>query len=122
MIPAVPVPRSAGILRPVELKLKPGWRYDPKRKVFTREDGQEFSPGRTVPKGSRIAAKVPALLRRAPARLSKAERDLQRYVQVILPRTVSAADHVEAVRRWPCVEAAHVAPEVSLPRAPRSRS
>ncbi len=50
-------------------------------------------------------------------KLSPSERDLRRYMQVILPDGVSAADYVEIVRAWPSVEEAWVAPEVSLPGA-----
>jgi len=115
MMPAVPPPRSAGIRTPVEVKLKPKYRYDPSRRVFESDRGERFKPAADLPKKTRIVHKVPALAQARPADLSKYEKDLQRYVQVILPEGESAAHYVEKIRRWPGVEDAWVAPEVSLP-------
>ena len=49
--------------------------------------------------------------------LSQAEKELRRYMQVILPQGVSPQDFVEIVRAWPSVEEASVGPDVSLPDA-----
>jgi hypothetical protein len=113
MMPAVPPPRSAKIKTPIELKLKPGWRFDPKRRVFVSDRGQVFKP--QVPRSSRIVYKVPRLAKAPSASLSLPERDLQRYMQVILPAGEPPRAHVDAIATWPFVEEAHVAPEVSLP-------
>ena len=40
MIPAVPLPANSRIRTPVNLKLKPGWRFDPDRRVFVSERGR----------------------------------------------------------------------------------
>jgi hypothetical protein len=117
MIPAVPVPRSAWIKVPVEIKLKPQYRYDAGKRVFVSEKGERFRPDGALPKGTRIVYKVPALAEADPRKLSASERDLQRYMQVILPQGEAAADYLEIVRAWPSVEDAWVAPEVSLPGA-----
>ena len=117
MVPAVPVPRSAGIKVPVEIKLKPGYRYDTGKRVFVSGTGERFRPDGGLPKGTRIAYKVPALAEADPRKLSPSERDLQHYMQVILPEGAAAADYLESVRAWPSVEEAWVAPEVSLPGA-----
>ena len=61
---------------------------------------------------------MPSLVETDQARLSKHERDLRRYMQVILPAAESPADYIEVVRAWPAVAEAHVAPEVSLPSQP----
>jgi len=53
MMPAVPVPRSAGIRVPVEVKLKPRYRYDPAKGVFESDSGARF--------------RRPAIFRRMPA-------------------------------------------------------
>jgi hypothetical protein len=118
MMPAVPVPRSAGIRVPVEVRLKPQYRYDSSRRVFASKSGERFDPSGDLPTNTRIVHKVPALAEADLGTLSPSERDLRRYVQVILPEGVAAADYVEIVRRWPCVEDAWVAPEISLPNAP----
>ena len=44
MMPAVPVPRSAGIKIPVEIKLKPRYRYDASKRVFESGTGERFRP------------------------------------------------------------------------------
>jgi hypothetical protein len=117
MMPAVPLPRSAGIKTPVEVKLKPKYRYDSSRRMFESESGERFKPFGGPPKNTRIVYKVPALAEADPARLSKHEKDLRRYMQVILPEGESPVDYVETIRAWPSVEDAWVAPEISLPTA-----
>ena len=114
-MPAVRAPRNAAIQVPVEVKLKPRYRYDPGKRVFESASGARFDPGNDLPKKTRIVYKVPALAGMETAKLSKSERDLQRYMQVILPVGASPQDYVEIIRAWPSVEEAWVAPEVSLP-------
>lgn len=120
MIPAVPPPKRAKIARPVQLSLKPGWRYDERRALFISSSGETFMP-QGLPRRSRVVYTVPSLARAARKRLSRAERDLQRYMQVIFPLSRRPEDQLEAVRAWPCVEHADVAPEISLPTAPSVR-
>ena len=115
MFPAIPPPKGL-IGRPIDYKLKPGWRYDAVKKVFIDAKGSEFAPPALGNK-SRIVYKVPALAGVTPKGLSKAERDLQRYMQVILPPSRSPEALVKTVKAWPCVEEACVAPEISLPQA-----
>lgn len=116
MIPAVPVPANSPIRRPVDLKLSPGWRFDPSRRVFVSDEGKRVIPRNDLPKRSRIVHKIPSLATADPGSLLPAERDLQRYLQVILPAGEPSEAYVEVVRAWPCVERAGLAPEVSLPR------
>lgn len=113
MYPAVPPPKGL-VGRSIDYKLKPGWRYDTVKKVFVDAKGAEFAPLPLGKKG-RVVYKVPGLANANRGRLSKAERDLQRYMQVILPPSQSHEELLKAVRSWPCVEEAHVAPELSLP-------
>lgn len=115
MFPATPLPDDAGVRVPVEATLRPGWRYDAKRRAFVSDDGDEFRPANDLPAGSQIVYKVPAPKGSKRQALSAAERDLQRYLQVILPAGESASDYVETVRRWPSLEGASVGPTVSLP-------
>jgi hypothetical protein len=119
MMPAVPVPRGAGIKRPVEVKLKPRYRYDASKRVFESDSGKRFKPSGDLPRNTRIVYKVPALAEADAAKLSKHEKELRRYLQVILPDGESPADYVDAIRSWPSVEEAWVAPDVSLPTAGR---
>jgi len=115
MIPPVTLPATSKVRIPVDLKLQPGWRFNSRRRCFESDSGERFTPHGELPKGSKIVYKVPNLASADTAKLSKAEQDLQRYMQVILPEGESPADYVEAIRKWPCVAEAHVAPEVSLP-------
>lgn len=115
MIPAVPIPVSSRIRTPVNIKLEPGWRFDPDRRVFVSGAGGLVTPGVDLPKRSRIVPTVPGLASSDEATLSPAERDLSRHVQVILPRGEPPERYLDAIRAWPCVKQANVAPEVSLP-------
>jgi hypothetical protein len=115
-IPAVRVPGDAGVRMPVDFTLKSGWRFDAKRRAFHSDRGETFSPRGKLPDGSRLVYKVPGLAKADPATLTAHERDLRRYMQLILPEGESPAAYLRAVRAWPPVEAAHVGPDVSLPR------
>ena len=116
-MPAVPVPQNAGIRTPVELKLRRKYRYDASRRMFESNSGELFKPFGDLPRNSKIVYKVPALAEADPAKLSKPEQDLRRYMQVILPEGEQPADYIKVIRAWPSVEDAWVGPEVSLPNA-----
>ena len=116
MIPAV---RTSGHAAPgaaVEVKLKSGFRYNSSKRGFESDSGKEFLPAGELPKNTRIVHKVPALAKAKLETLSKPEKELRQYVQVILPPGESPADYVETIRAWPGVEAAWVTPEISLPQ------
>lgn len=115
-MPAIPVPENSNIRTPVDLKLKPTWSYEPSRHVFVSGTGEKFKPSKELPKNTKIVYKVPALARADETELSKYEKDLRRYMQVILPAGNSPAEYLDAIRDWPCVEEAHTAPEISLPQ------
>ena len=115
MFPAVPVPDDAPVKRPIELTLEFGWRYDARRRAFVGPKGTRFSPRGDLPLRTKIAYQVPGVAGKDPSQLSKPERDLQRYLHVIFPSGAEPEDYVAAVSKWPCVSAANVAPEISLP-------
>jgi hypothetical protein len=100
--------------------LKPGRRYDEAKGVFVDPKGVEFTAPR-LPKNSRILYKVPSLAGSAVKGLSKAEKDLQRYMQVILPSPRSAKAVLETLRSLLAVEEVHLAPEISLPMEQMSK-
>jgi len=122
MYPAVPPPKGL-VGKSVDFKLKPGWRYDEAKGIFVNSRGAQFAPP-PLPKKTRILYKVPALVGSSSDGLSKAERDLQRYMQVLLPPTEAPEEYVKTIQTWPSVEEAHVAPEVSLPmeQSPREQT
>lgn len=115
MIPAVPLPSNSAVRIPVDLKLKSKWRFLPNRRVFRSDSGEEFAPWNDLPKNTRIVYKVPSLARSDEAELSRAEQELRRYMQLILPWGHPPEEYLQTVRSWPCVAEAHVAPEVTLP-------
>ncbi len=115
MFPVVPVPDDASIKRPLELKLKPGWRYESRRRVFTSDDGESFAPGGELPKYTKIVYQLPELSAADPSGLSEPERDLQRYMHIVLPSGKSPEGYVAVVSQWPCVAEANAGPEISLP-------
>jgi hypothetical protein len=112
MYPAVPPPKHL-VGRAVDFKLKPGWRYDEAMRVFVDDKGVE-SAALGLPKKSRVVYKIPSLARSASKGLSKAERDLQRYMQLIVPARPSK-ELLKRIQSWPWVEEAHLSPEISLP-------
>jgi hypothetical protein len=113
MIPAVPADRKVRV--PIELKVKPNCRFDPRRRVFESDSGEKFSPHGDLPKKSRIVYTVPSLAKASEDKLSEYELELRRYLQIVLPEGESPAEYLGIVRAWPCVEEAHLGPEVSLP-------
>jgi len=114
-IPAVPSPKDGSLRTPLDLKLRSNWHFDTKRRVFESDSGETFSPRGDLPKGSRIVYKVPNLARADASSLSEHERELRRYMQVILPQGETAGTYLRAVRAWPSVDDAQIGPEVSLP-------
>jgi hypothetical protein len=115
-IPAVPLPQDGSVRTPVDFKLKPGWRFVSRSCTFESDTGETFSPRGDLPEGSRIVYKVPNLARADASKLNEHEKELRRYMQLILPQRTSAAKYQSTVRGWPCVEDSHAGPEVSLPQ------
>jgi hypothetical protein len=100
-------------IRPsIDLTLKSGWRFDTKKGTFVSAS-RTFTPH--LARGVRIVYKVPKLAAADSSKLSKAERDLQRYMQVILPLKARPEDYLKDIQAWPSVAEAHVTPRVSLP-------
>ncbi len=104
-----------GVRPHLVVKLKPEWRYDVPRGVFVSVGGRDISPGKDLPAKSRIDPMVPQLAEADPAELSEDERNLARYVNVILPKQVAASDYLKIVGQWACVEEVRPSPEISLP-------
>jgi hypothetical protein len=110
-----PVPPPKGMPPYLVVKLKRGWRYAESRRVCVSSKGQETSLYEGLPQGSRIVPVVPHAARADPKSLSKDERDLARYMHVILPKGSVASQYLGTLRDRPCVEDAHLPPEISLP-------
>lgn len=109
------MPSNSSIRTPVDVELKPNWHFEPRRRAFRSESGEEFKPGTGLPKNTRIVYKVPRLAQANETELSRHEMELRRYMLVILPRGRSPGEYVQTIQSWPCVAKAHVAPQLSLP-------
>lgn len=115
MQPPVPAPR--GLRRAVVLTLKPGWTFDASTRQFAGPKQESCTPGGLPPR-TRVTPLVSGLAERparARSRAARAQRDLQRYVHLVLPPGHDPEAYLEAVRAWPCAESAVAAPEISLP-------
>lgn len=111
--------QSGGEIRPARphlvLKLKAGWRLDVAMHQFiSTSGGRRFNPTDVLPKGAELRHMIPDLAGRK--RLSQNERELARYVHLLLPKRGKTDVHLQKVRQWPCVEDAQLPPAVSLPR------
>ena len=114
-MPAVPAPKNSGIRSPVEVKLKPNWRYDASRRTFVSKEGEEFDPRGELPKRTKIVYTVPALARADESALTDDEKNLSRHMQIIFPHEEKPSKYLKDIRSWESVEEAHVAPDISLP-------
>ena len=105
----------ADLLRFLSLKLKTGWRFDPRHRQFVSTKGQRLSILDQLPEGSAIVPTVPALAKADPAKLSDAECDLARYFQLILPKGAAPEANLRVVKCCDAVEEVSLPPKVSLP-------
>jgi hypothetical protein len=122
MYPAVPVPESLTTRPVIDITLKPGWRLDAGKRWFISASGERCVTGDGLPKGSRTVPKVPALAKTPVANLSPPEKDLLRYVQVVLPQGERPEHYLSVITGWPCVAEVSLPPQVSLPTPAPSRS
>ncbi len=116
MFPSVPSPNHSQVKLPIDAKLKVGWAFDAKLSLFISDQGERFDPFPSLPTTTQIVYKVPNLVGTDDENLSDAERDLKLYIQVILPESSVAQEHVDKVREWPCLSVASVGPTISLPK------
>ena len=115
-----PVHDSGGEIPPgisphLEVLLKPGWVYHARKKRFLGEKDRVVAPGDDLPAGAKIVYKVPSLAKAKLESLSDDERDLARYVHVILPKGTDPEAYLAVVQDWICVEEVRLPPRVSLP-------
>lgn len=110
------LPRKESSVRPhVVLLLKPGWIFDPARRMFVSREGDLVRPQPDLPKGSRIVPMASELVRTPRAILSAPEEELSRYFQIILPKGGDASAVRAAASHWASVADASMPPKVSLP-------
>jgi len=99
----------------IVVKLKPGWAFDPSRRVFVSQNGDLVRPQRDLPKGSRIVPIALELTREPRAAPSTAGEELSRFFQIILPKGEDASAALTAANRWASIAEASMPPKVSLP-------
>lgn len=101
----------------VLVRLAPGWRLDEKAGAFVAGSERVPLPD-SLPRGTRARLHVPALASRNPKTLSEPERELARYVQVLLPKGADAGAiraALAALGKLAAVEQATVPPAPELP-------
>ena len=103
------------VRRHLVVTLRAGWTFESARRVFRSAEGQTFDPKPALPARTRIEYRTPTLADRPQAELSPAERDLARYLQLILPTKVEAEAYLDNVREWPAVARAELSPVINLP-------
>lgn len=115
-VPSVPPP--AGIPRPLVLQIRPDWTFLAGTSELLGPQGVRSAPLAELPAGSVVRPAVPDLAECESAALDESERELQRFLHIILPESVSPESWLEAVRRWPGVASVCVAPQCELPGFP----
>lgn len=116
MQPAIPVPGHAGVRLPIVVELKKGWHYEEASGSFAH-GRQRFDPAEALPAGAQVTQRFPA--GSIPPRTTQ-ERELARFVQLVLPPDDVPAKYLDLVQRWPCVANAYVIPPPSLPSLPQA--
>lgn len=104
--------RFSEVRRLVVLQMKPGWRFDRRRRRFERPDGESFSPAADLPRGTRIELLDEDLAEADPGVLDEDERILARTVNLTVPPGSDPDRLKEKAEAWPCKE------EVWAPPAP----
>jgi hypothetical protein len=104
-----------GVSAHLEVRLKPGWRFDRRRRALVSEDGQSLSLRGLLPPGSRIVPMAPSLAGTDRRSLSEDEHLLARYLQVVLPSGADPTDLATELRGLEGVELVSTPPQVGLP-------
>lgn len=96
----------------VLVRLAPGWRLESNAFV---SGADRVALADSLPRGTRARAHVPALASRDPKTLSEPERELARYIQVLLPKGAEPEAARAALEKLAAVERATVPPAPELP-------
>ena len=92
------------------MRLAPGWRLGAAGAVFVLNHERI-----ELPAGCKVRPHIPALAAQPDAQLSTAERDLARYVQVLLPANAKKKAVRALLEKLDYVEAVTEPPAISLP-------
>jgi hypothetical protein len=108
-------PRPKGLKPHLVVKIKAGWTFNPKQKIFVSRKGKKFSPTPHLPKGSELRFMTPELATSDPELLSGAERDLARFLQILFPQGTASKRFIMVIKEWECIEDVRLPPDISLP-------
>jgi hypothetical protein len=104
-----------GVSPHLEVRLKPGWRFDRRRGALLSETGEQLPLRDLLPPGVRIVPMVPALANADPKTLSVDEQLLARSLQVGLPSDTDSTELATVLRGLAGVELVATPPQIGLP-------
>jgi hypothetical protein len=104
-----------GVSTHLDVRLKPGWRFDRRRRSLVPAAGNPVSLRGLLPSGTKIVPMVPSLADAEPKGLSDDEQLLARYLQVVLPSGTNPTDPAAVLRDLDGVELVSTPPRIGLP-------
>jgi hypothetical protein len=110
-----PTDLPGGVSAHLDVRLKPGWRFDRRRRALVSEAGRSLSLRGRLSPGAKIVPMTPTLAGADPQTLSDDERLLARYLQVVLPPGADPTDLAADLRGLEGVELVSTPPRVGLP-------
>ena len=111
----VPTELPRGVSPHLEVRLKPGWRFDRRRRALVSKEDQSVRLRELLPSGTTITPMVPTLADADPESLSEDEQLLARYLQVVLPCGTDPTNLVAALRDLDGLELVSSPPRLGLP-------
>jgi len=110
-----PTDLPPGVSLHLEVRLKPGWRFDRCRHALVLEADQSVRLRGLLPADTTITPMVPSLADADPESLSEDEQLLARYLQVVLPSGTDPTDLVATLRDLDGLEVVSTPPRIGLP-------
>ena len=104
-----------GVSPHLDVRLKPGWRFDRRRRALVPEVGEAVSLRGRLPAGTKIVPMAPSLADADPRSLSEDEQLLARYLQVVLPAGAEESELAAALHDLDGVELVSTPPRIGLP-------
>ena len=104
-----------GVSPHLEVRLKPGWRFDSRRRVLVSDEDHVVRLRGLLPSGARVTPMVPSLADADRGSLSEDEQFLARYLQVALPPGTDPTDLAATLRNLDGVELVSSPPRIGLP-------
>jgi hypothetical protein len=99
----------------LDVRLRPGWRFDARRRALVSEAGQALNLRGVLGRGARVVSMAPSLARADRRSLSEDEGLLARYLQVVLPQGADPGEVAADLRGLAGVEQVSSPPRIGLP-------